>query len=612
MIQDLKERFLDSSVIRSARILDGQDRRKLIWIMVIQTGLGFLDLIGVVLIGGIGALSVQGIESRGSGNKVGLLLRLFSLETEPLRVQVAVLGITAAVILILKTLASIYFTRKIYFFLAHKGAKISANLIGKILSQDLVKLEERTSQEILFITSEGVKNITVGILATCMNMVSDVSTLIVLSLGLLVIDPYIALATLLLFSVTGYFLYSKLQNRSRQIGLEINKLSVESNQKVIEVLNSYRELVVHQRRSFYSKQIGTLRYKLGSVTAEINFQPYISKYAIESITVIGILVLAGFEFASKNAVHAVATLAVFMAASSRIAPAALRIQQGLLMVRNSSGTAESTFELVTELKERDVKTDGEFEPDFTYQGFVPNIELTQVNFRYPDREEYILKNINLQIEPGSRVAIVGPSGAGKTTLVDLILGILQPESGTVSVSNRYPTEVSENWPGSISYVPQNIFISTGTIRENISLGYPQEIATDERIWKALELAGLSGVVAALPKKLDSLTGEQGSKLSGGQRQRVGIARALFTSPKLLVLDEATSSLDGQTELNISSAISNLSEDVTILMIAHRLSTVRNANQVIYIENGEIRARGTFEEVRKQIPDFDQQAKLMGI
>ena len=387
---------------------------------------------------------------------------------------------------------------------------------------------------------------------------------------------------------------------------------MESNQKVIEVLNSYRESVVHHRRSFYSKQIGALRYKLGSATAEINFQPYISKYAIESITVTGILVLAGFEFASKNAVHAVATLAVFMVASSRIAPAALRIQQGLLMVRNSSGTAESTFELVSELNGSDIKASRNMEPDFKYQNFVPNVELTEVNFRYPNREEFTLKNINLHIEPGSRVAIVGPSGAGKTTLVDLILGILQPQSGTISVSGKYPNEVSENWPGSISYVPQNIFISAGTIRENVALGYPKEIATDERIWNALTLAELSGVVRNLPNQLDSLTGEQGSKLSGGQRQRLGIARALFTSPKLLVLDEATSSLDGQTELNISDAITNLSEDVTVLIVAHRLSTVRNANQVFYIEHGEIRAVGTFEEVRKQIPDFDDQAKLMGI
>ena len=612
MMQDLKRRYLESSVIRSAKILERQDRVKLIWVMLIQTALGFLDLIGVVLIGGIGALSVQGIESHGSGNKVGLLLRLFRLENQSLRTQVAVLGITAAVVLISKTLVSIYFTRKIYFFLAHKGAKISATLIGKILSQDLIKVEERTSQEILFITSEGVKNITVGILATGVNMASDISTLFVLSLGLLIIDPYIALATLLLFFGTGYFLYSKLQTRSRQIGLDINRLSVESNQKVIEVLNSYRESVVHHRRSFYSKQIGALRYKLGSATAEINFQPYISKYAIESITVTGILVLAGFEFASKNAVHAVATLAVFMVASSRIAPAALRIQQGLLMVRNSSGTAESTFELVSELNGSDIKASRNMEPDFKYQNFVPNVELTEVNFRYPNREEFTLKNINLHIEPGSRVAIVGPSGAGKTTLVDLILGILQPQSGTINVSGKYPNEVSENWPGSISYVPQNIFISAGTIRENVALGYPKEIATDERIWNALTLAELSGVVRNLPNQLDSLTGEQGSKLSGGQRQRLGIARALFTSPKLLVLDEATSSLDGQTELNISDAITNLSEDVTVLIVAHRLSTVRNANQVFYIEHGEIRAVGTFEEVRKQIPDFDDQAKLMGI
>ena len=168
------------------------------------------------------------------------------------------------------------------------------------------------------------------------------------------------------------------------------------------------------------------------------------------------------------------------------------------------------------------------------------------------------------------------------------------------------------WPGSIAYVPQDILIANGTIRSNVALGYPIELATDDLVWKALETAKFREIAENLDGNLDASVGERGSKLSGGQRQRLGIARALFTRPKLLVLDEATSSLDGQTEADIALAINALKGYVTILMIAHRLSTVRNADLVVYMDKGEIIAKGTFSEVRKAVKDFDNQANLMGL
>lgn len=608
----LKARYINSTIARALEVLEKADRRKLIWIVLIQAALGFLDLLGVVVIGGLGALSVQGIESQKSGDKVNILLKVFHIQNESLRFQVLILGAAAALIMIIKTVTSIFFTRKTYYFLARKSADISIKLISKILNLSLTKIQKRSNQQLLFIISEGVENILVGILATVVNMASELSTLLILSIGLFLIDPVIAIAAITLFTSVGYILFRKLQLRSREIGVLNSELTVKSNQKILEVLNSYRETVVRNRQSFYSHQIGLLRYRLGSLTSEIKFQPYISKYVIESTSVIGSLALAGFEFGTKNAVHAVAVLAVFMAASSRIAPAALRMYQGGLMVKNSSGSADSTFKLLNELKDVSATIEADSNPDFEYSGFVPDIEVNSLSFRYPNSKERTVSNINLKISHGSIVAIVGPSGAGKTTLVDLILGVLEPESGTIQISGMNPQLVSQKWPGAIAYVPQNTFISQGTIRDNIALGYSTEIVSDEWILSSLKIADLEELVMSLPKKIDTDIGEQGSKLSGGQRQRLGIARALFTSPKLLVLDEATSSLDSLTELNISDAISNLSGSTTVLIVAHRLSTVQKADQVIYIEKGEIKATGTFEDVRNSVPDFDRQAKLMGL
>jgi len=210
------------------------------------------------------------------------------------------------------------------------------------------------------------------------------------------------------------------------------------------------------------------------------------------------------------------------------------------------------------------------------------------------------------------VYITGASGSGKTTLADLMLGLLEPSTGKVLISGLKPSEAIRKWPGAIAYVPQEVTIFNGTIRENITLGFDEWNESDVKIARAIELASLGDVVSELPDGLESQVGDRGTSLSGGQRQRIGIARALFTNPRLLVMDEATSSLDGLTESVISNNISRLHGKVTVVLIAHRLSTVRNADNVVYLRNGKIVATGNFDAVRKAVPDFDKQAKLMGL
>ena len=180
------------------------------------------------------------------------------------------------------------------------------------------------------------------------------------------------------------------------------------------------------------------------------------------------------------------------------------------------------------------------------------------------------------------------------------------------ISGLTPREVIRIWPGAIAYVPQDIYIAQGTIRENIMLGYTEEGVRDHDVWDALEIAHLSEFVKTLPNGINADIGERGHTLSGGQRQRLGIARAMFTKPKLLILDEATSALDGKTEDDIGNSIDKLRGNCTVVTIAHRLSTVRNADQVIFLEHGKVLAKGSMQQVRESIPSFDTQAKLMGL
>lgn len=612
MKMHLSGNFKSSAFIRSARVLPKVDRPKIILVVILQIGLGFLDLLGVAAFGVLGALSVTGVQSLQPGNRVAAVLDLLNLTNFSFQNQVAILAISASVILVLRTVLSIIFTRKIFFFLSRRGATISSTLISKLLSQSLTEVQSRSTQDTLYSVTAGVSAITLGVLGTATTIVSDASLLLIMVAGLFIVDPTIAVTTIIFFGSLGLILYRSMNVKAHNLGFQVASLSVKSNEKIIEVLTSYRESVVRNRRDYYAREIGRLRLGLADVLAEMQFMPNISKYVIESGIVIGAVLIAGAQFAIQDARHAVATLTVFLAAGTRIAPAIMRLQQSAIQIKSGIGSAIPTLELIESLHGVEAIERVDDTLDVKHIGFMSEVALKGVSFRYPNQSKNALNNITVNIKIGESLAIVGPSGAGKTTLIDVLLGVLKPSSGEITISNVDPLASINKWPGAISYVPQDVVISNGTVRENIAIGFPIEVASDELIWDAIEIAQLTDFVKSLSLSLDTPVGERGTKISGGQRQRLGIARAMFTKPKLLVLDEATSSLDAQTEADISGAIQNLKGTVTVVLIAHRLSTVRNAGQVIYMDNGEIVARGTFEEVRKSVPDFDQQAQLMGL
>jgi ABC-type multidrug transport system fused ATPase/permease subunit len=606
------DKWRNGTFARSARILSRSDRRKMFLVAVIQVGLSLLDLLGVMLIGVLGALMVTGVQSREPGNRVNSILQIMHISGISFQAQAAILGISSVILLVGRTVISIFFTRRILFFLSRRGALISARLISRLLSQPMLTVQARTTQETLYSVTAGVEVIVLSVLATAISLLSDCSVLVVMTIGLFVVDPIIAIGTFAVFAGVGVSLYRLMHVRARQLGRLNSKLHIKSNEKIVEVFSSYRESVVRNRRDYYAREIGKMRLDLADAMAEVTFMPYISKYVIEVIVLLGAVVIGAVQFILQDATHAVATISVFIAAGTRIAPAVLRVQQSSVSIRMNLGVATPTLDLIEELGSAEEVENTNDEVDTVHEGFTAVIEVKDVTMFYPNADRPAVVNVSLKIPVGSSVAIVGPSGAGKTTIVDVLLGVLNPDSGSVEISGLPPLKAVAKWPGAVAYVPQDVVISNGTVRENIALGYPIEVATDELITSALKVASLDRYVASLPLSIDTPVGERGTKISGGQRQRLGIARAMFTKPHLLVLDEATSSLDGETEASISSAIHSLRGSITVVMIAHRLSTVRNADIVVYMSEGRIVATGSFDEVRKVVPDFDRQAKLMGL
>jgi ABC-type multidrug transport system fused ATPase/permease subunit len=611
-ILKMKKVWRSTIVGRSLKVLTRQDQRKIFAVVIIQVFMGLLDLAGIAAIGVLGALAVSGVSSRQLGNRVSEALNFLQISDYEFQTQAAILGILAAGLLISRTVISIIFTRRVLYFLGRRSARISSSLISKLLNQSLLQIQQRSTQETLYAVTRGVDSITLGVIGITVTLISDLSLLIILFIGLFVVDSSIALMALLVFGSIGLLLYKFMHKYARKLGIQESRLSIQVNQKIVEILSAYRESVVRDRRYFYAKEIQKSKFKLSDTLADISFLPNISKYVIETTVVIGTLAVSAAQFIAHDATRAVATLSVFMAAVTRIAPAVMRIQQGSIGIRQSLGSAQPTLNLIESLDQDVELIPTEKSLELEHIGFMPNVELKDVVFSYPGTSEPVLKSLNLKIGEGEYLALVGSSGAGKTTLVDVLLGVINQDSGSVLISGKSPRETASKWPGAISYVPQDVIIFDATIRENVAMGFLQEAHEDELIWEALRTAQLAEVVSGLPEKLDTQVGERGTKLSGGQRQRLGIARAMFTKPKLLVLDEATSSLDGQTESDISDAINALKGNVTVLMIAHRLSSVRNAGRVIYMSNGRIEASGTYDEVRRQVPDFDHQSKLMGI
>jgi len=599
-------------IAQLSKILSSRDKKKLYFVSALQAGLSLLDLVGVTLIGLIGALTISGVRSQAPQGKVEQALTYLGLENFSFQSQTIILALIAVILLVTRTLLSVIITRRTLFFLSRRSAEISSRLITQVMAQPLSKLKEFNSQHIHYTLSTGTTALTLGVFGNVVSITSDLVLVIVLGVGIAVIDPLTAFLTIIIFSSILLYMYYLTNQKNLRISQRDTELKIQDSEILLELVTGYREAFIRNRRGYFVDKAKRVKWEMADYSAEIAWMPNISKYVVEIAFTLGTMLVAALQFGTNDSVQAVGSITLFLAAGTRVTPALLRIQQNVVSINGNIMRAMPTVNLFADTSAEYSIPEYDSKIDTNHEGFQPSVEIVDLSFQYPGAHKESLTSINLEIPAGKTVAIVGPSGSGKSTLVDLILGIYLPKNGSIHISGLSPSISILKWPGALGYVPQEVVLMSGSIASNISSGFDSSEISDLLVKDALAIAKLDAFVASLPNGSQTEVGERGGKLSGGQRQRVGIARAMFTKPRLLVLDEATSALDGQTESDISEAIQDLKGKVTLVLIAHRLSTVQRADQVIYLENGRIAAQGTFQEVRNAIPDFNRQAKLMGL
>jgi len=531
----------------------------------------------------------------------------------------------AVFVLVLKTVLQALLARRIFRFLANRQAAVSASLARDFLSRPLLFVQRWTTSEAIYALGSGVGAATVAVLGSGIIILAEISLFVVVLVTLFIVDPVITFGALVLFGSVVLISQRVLARKGARNAAIMRGTSIDTLSAVSEALQTYRETTVLHRRELYVGKYESLIGRYAQATASTAFILEVPKFILESTLYIGVLALGVGQFlVNQNLTEAAATVAVFLAAGMRVVPALLRLQGAAITVRNSSVSAMPTYYLADALKDGTSdfaildKSHNNHAADIQnriragHGDFSGNVVVSEVTVRYPDSPTPAVEDANVLVPQGTSLALVGSTGAGKSTLADVLIGVLEPDSGSVTISGVSPREAIAQWPGAISYVPQVVALVFGSVRENVALGLPNDVIDDELVWEALERAHLADFLRDQREGLDTMIGERGVRLSGGQRQRLGIARALYTRPRLLVLDEATSALDAETEAAIIQTLDELEGEVTTITVAHRLATVRRADQLLYLEHGKTRARGTFAEVRSQVADFDRQASLLGL
>jgi ATP-binding cassette, subfamily B, bacterial PglK len=528
-----------------------------------------------------------------------------------------VLGLVVIAAVVLANAISATHTILVTRFAAKLDCYLSTLLLRSYLMRPyLFYLNRNTSEFLRNIFSE-IFLVTGGFLQTTMSAITLLLTILGLSVLLVVVNPWVAFGAGFFFAGSYTVIYFALRARIKEAGRRRAEADELRYKAVCEAFGTIKELKVLRREDHFIEAFERPSRRFFHYEERAQLYSSLPRNLVEVIAFAGMVMVALLILQQHDGLSgALPVLGLFAVAGYRLMPAIQGLYRCCSQLRYYRESVDTVYrECEPLLQTGDSVHSGDILPE-TKVGQNPRlrlkeaIELDGVSFKYPNSARHAVENVTLRIPARARIGFCGRSGSGKTTLVDIILGLLQPQAGTVRVDGAVIDEKnSAQWQRNCGYVPQQIYLTDDTIRNNIAFGIPPEEVDDDLVRNAARLANIDTFIEAeLSDGYDTRVGEDGIRLSGGQRQRIGIARALYHDPEVIVLDEATSSLDAETERAIVEAVESLSGRKTILMIAHRVSTIRHSDLVVFVDNGAVTATGPFEELLTSTPRFHQLAE----
>lgn len=509
-----------------------------------------------------------------------------SLGLESPNVFLALLAIGLILIYIIKNVYLTAMNYGIYRFSYSNQRKIAEKLLGAYLKQPYTFFLKKNSAELIRNVNEDVPMLIDTVLSS-MQLAVEFIVCGLLLLFLLFMDPTI---TLVVGSVLAFFLFIVMRTVKKSIqtkGQNVREAKAGMTKWLLQTFGGIKETKLLEREAFFMNRFRSECSIFVNNHCVYQTLAYMPKPAMETVCIASLLgVIAIKLLRGVDSEYFISTVSIFAVAAFRLLPAFNRITgyMGRIMFNHHGVNSvyhdlKEVEELEKNLKEREILIQN--------LPFENEIEINNVSFHYPNVEENVLEKVSLIIPKNKSVALVGPSGAGKTTLADIVLSALSPQEGGVFVDGENIEHNLEEWHAKLGYIPQSIYLTDDTIRNNIAYGIEKEDVDEERIWAVIKEAQLKEFVDSLEEGLDTLIGEDGVRLSGGQRQRIGIARALYDNPEILVLDEATSALDTDTEIAVMDAINSLAGKKTLIIIAHRLSTIENCDMVYEVKDKKV-------------------------
>jgi len=587
-------------------LLSASERKQIGKLMAMTLMMAFLDMLGVASI-----MPFMAVLSNPEVVETNEFLRVAYEVSTHIGIQnneqfLFMMGSLVFILLIVSLAFKALTTYLQSHFVFMRSHSISLRLIESYLHQSYSWLLTRNSADLgKYILSE-VNTVVLGSMTPMINLVSQVAVAFALLTLLIVVDLKLALTVGLVLSISYILIYKVTRSRLGRIGKERLIANQGRFLAVSEAFGALKEVKVSGLEQFYIQNFSGPSHTYSRHQVSVSIISQLPRFALEALAFGGMLLLILYLMTQRGGfANTLPTIALYVFAGYKLLPALQKSFAAIAKLRFIAPALDSLHQDIASLQATDVQ-----QHHLSPLPITQAITLSQVSYSYPKAAQPALKRVNLSIASNSKVGFVGTTGSGKTTIVDVILGLLQPQEGVLKIDSQPITDANRRrWQSTIGFVPQQIYLADDSVAANIAFGVNSIDIDLQAVERAAKIANLHEfVVNDLPRGYATKVGERGVRLSGGQRQRIGIARALYHNPQVLILDEATSALDNLTEEAVMEAVSNMSGKLTVIMIAHRLSTVRKCDQIHLLERGEVVASGTYDELIAKSKQFKTMAK----